>query len=115
MVCHSRNRPSVAQRVTEALGSQIFKSLGTLRLGRLTHRAPLPPGNVPGTHFCYRMSRPQGHGAFGRTLSLKNPVIPPEIDPGNVRSSALTTTQPQAPITYYYLSNSAYIVVKNCR
>ena len=24
----------------------------------LTHRPPLPPGNTPGTHFCYRLSRP---------------------------------------------------------
>jgi len=21
----------------------------------LTHRPPLPPGNIPGTHFCYRL------------------------------------------------------------
>ena len=25
----------------------------------LTHRPPLPPGNIPGTHFCYRLSRPR--------------------------------------------------------
>ena len=33
-----------------------------------TRRPPLPPGNVPGTHFCYRLSRPQGHSAIGRIL-----------------------------------------------
>jgi hypothetical protein len=38
----------------------------------LTHRPPLPPGNTPGTHFCYRLSRPQGHSATGRIMSLKN-------------------------------------------
>jgi hypothetical protein len=38
----------------------------------LTHRTPLPPGNTPGTHFCYRLSRPQGHSATGRIMSLKN-------------------------------------------
>jgi hypothetical protein len=27
----------------------------------LTHRPSLPPGNTPGTHFCWRLSRPQGH------------------------------------------------------
>ena len=26
-----------------------------------THRPHLPPGNSPGTHFCSRLSRPQGH------------------------------------------------------
>jgi len=34
----------------------------------LTHRPPLPPGNTPGTHFCYRLSRPQDHSAIGRIL-----------------------------------------------
>jgi len=34
----------------------------------LTHRSPLPPGNTPGTHFCYRLGRPQAHSAIGRIL-----------------------------------------------
>jgi len=34
----------------------------------LTHRPPLPQGNTPATHFCYRLSRPQGHSAIGRIL-----------------------------------------------
>jgi hypothetical protein len=25
-----------------------------------------PPRKIPGTHFCYRLSRPQGHSAVGR-------------------------------------------------
>ena len=27
----------------------------------ITHGSPLPPVNTPGTHFFYRLSRPQGH------------------------------------------------------
>ena len=38
----------------------------------LTHRPPLPPGNTLGTHFSWRVSRPQGHSATGRIMSLKN-------------------------------------------
>jgi hypothetical protein len=38
----------------------------------LTHRPPLPQGNTPGTHFCWRVSRHQGHSATGRIMSLKN-------------------------------------------
>ena len=38
----------------------------------LTHRPPLPQGNTPGTHFCQRLSRPQGHSATGRIMSLTN-------------------------------------------
>ena len=34
----------------------------------LTHRPPLPPGNAPGTHLCWRLSRRQGHSAIGRIL-----------------------------------------------
>jgi hypothetical protein len=37
-----------------------------------TQRPPLSPGNAPGTHFCYRLSRPQGHSAIGRIMSMKN-------------------------------------------
>ena len=41
--------------------------LSALRTGRL-----YTPGNIPGTHFCYRLSRPQGHSAAGRIMSMKN-------------------------------------------
>ena len=34
----------------------------------LMQRPPLPPGNTPGAHFCYRLSQPQGHSAIGRIL-----------------------------------------------
>ena len=34
----------------------------------LTHLPSLPLRNTPGTHFCYRLSRPQDHSAIGRIL-----------------------------------------------
>jgi len=37
-----------------------------------THRPPLPPVNIPGTHFCWRLSRPQGHSAAGRIMSMNH-------------------------------------------
>ena len=37
-----------------------------------THRPPLPPENTLGTHFCQRLSRPEGHSATGGIMSLKN-------------------------------------------
>jgi len=37
------------------------------RTGRL-----YPPANIPGTHFCYRLSRPHGHCAVGRIMSMKS-------------------------------------------
>jgi hypothetical protein len=41
--------------------------LSALRTGRL-----YPKGNITGTHFCERLSQPQGHSAAGRILSMKN-------------------------------------------
>jgi hypothetical protein len=37
----------------------------------LTQRPPLPAENTPGTHFCYRLSLPQGHSAIGRIVTEK--------------------------------------------
>ena len=38
----------------------------------LRHRSHLPPGNLPGTHIFYRLSRPQGHSKIGWIMSMKN-------------------------------------------
>jgi hypothetical protein len=38
----------------------------------LTHRPPLPPVNTPATQFRKRLSRPQGHSATEKIMSLKN-------------------------------------------
>ena len=38
----------------------------------LMHWPPLPPGKTSGTRFCQRLSRPQGHSATSRIMSLKN-------------------------------------------
>jgi len=45
--------------------------LSALRTGRL-----YPSGDTAGTHFFQRLSRSQGHSAFGRMKSMKNPVTP---------------------------------------
>jgi len=37
-----------------------------------THRPPLPPGDIPGTHLCQILSRPQGHGAAGWVKSMED-------------------------------------------
>ena len=42
-------------------------SLSALRTDRL-----YPPGNIPDTHFCQRLSQPQSHSAAGRIMSMKN-------------------------------------------
>ena len=37
-----------------------------------THRPPLPPRNIPGTHFYWILSRNQGHSAARRNMLMKN-------------------------------------------
>jgi hypothetical protein len=38
---------------------------------RLTRRPPFTPRKIRGTHFCYMVSRPQGHSAAGRITSIE--------------------------------------------
>ena len=41
--------------------------LSAIRTGRI-----YPPGKIPGTDFCQRLSRPLGHSAAGKIKSIKN-------------------------------------------
>jgi hypothetical protein len=65
----SHYRPGQALR-----GSQISGQLAPEdgKVVSPTHRPPLPPGNIPGTYFCYRLSNIQDHSAAGRIMSIKN-------------------------------------------
>jgi hypothetical protein len=36
-----------------------------------TRRPAFTPGKIPGTHFCWRLSRLQGHSAAGRIRSIE--------------------------------------------
>ena len=42
-----------------------------VRLSALHTGRPYRSGNISGTHFCYRLSRPQSHSAAGRIMSMK--------------------------------------------
>ena len=45
-----------------------------VRLSALHHGRLYLPENIPGTYFCYRLSRPQGRSAAGGLVQWKNPV-----------------------------------------
>ena len=68
-----------------------------------THRPPLPPGDIPGTHFCYRLSRPQGPNPAGRIESMKN-----SSDPVGNRTPTFRLVAPQRPSALYLYSRRAF-------
>jgi len=56
----------------EDLRFQDYRHMKVTRLSALRTGRLYPPGNVPDTHFCQRLSRSQGHSAAERITSMKN-------------------------------------------
>ena len=92
--------PSCVRRPEEALeaawvwGSQNYKTIITWRWQGCQ---PPPPENIPGAHFCWRLSRSQGDSAAGRIKSKENPNDPI----GNeTRAVAQTIAPPPTPLSW---------------
>ena len=65
----------------------------------LTQRLPLPPGNAPGTHFCQRLSRLQGHSAIGFYVNEKfqGHQLGSNQRPSDLQHRTITTVPPRSP------------------
>ena len=63
-----------ALRVPSGGGSQTSRQSAHEdgKVVRPKHGRLYPQGNIPGTHFCLRLSQPQGHSAAGRIMLVKN-------------------------------------------
>jgi hypothetical protein len=53
------------------LGNRLLVGGEVVSLTRRPPFTPPPPREIPGTHFCYRLSRPQGHSAAGKIKSIE--------------------------------------------
>jgi hypothetical protein len=60
-----------AHRAVRRRGSHILSRQMAVRLSALNAGLTFTPRKIPGTHFCQRMSRPQGHSAAGRIRSIE--------------------------------------------
>jgi len=81
----------------EAPRFQDNRHMKLVRLSAVCTSHFYPQGNISGTHFCYRLSQPQGHSEAGRIMSLKNS----NDTTGNRTHDLLTCSavpQPTAPL-----------------
>jgi hypothetical protein len=66
-------RPGQAVRFPEVEAPRFQGSpyMKVVRLSALRTGLLYPLDNIPGTHFCYRLSRPEEHSSTGRIMTLK--------------------------------------------
>jgi hypothetical protein len=65
-------------------------------VARITRRPPFTPRKIPGTHFCQRLSRLQGHGATGgiRLTEKSNDIIGNRTRAVAARNAVFRPTEP---------------------
>jgi hypothetical protein len=80
-------------RLPEFLDNRHMK---VTRLSALCTGCLCPPGKISGTHFCLRLSQPQGPSTAGRIKSMENPYDPIGNRTGDLPACS-TEPQPTVP------------------
>jgi hypothetical protein len=80
-----------------------------VRLSALCTSYPLPPRKIPGTHFCLRLSRPQGHRAVGRFRSIEKSNDLIEIRSHNLPASSIVPQPTMLPHGLNFMNRYANI------
>jgi len=82
----------------------------------LTHRPPLSPGNAPGTHFYWRLSRPQSRSAIARILcQWKIPITPAGIESAAFQFVAQHLNHCATAVpAYLYISSQKHSILGLC-
>ena len=83
----------------------------------LTNRLHLPQGNTPGTHFCWKLGRPQGHSAVGRiSCQWKTQTTPAGIETAAFRFVAqhLNHCATAVPHKFIYKTNKISLPTLLC-
>jgi hypothetical protein len=80
----------------------VYNQLTDGEVVRLTHLQPFTPRKMPGTHFCWRLSQPQGHSAARRIGSVERSNDLIGVRTHDLLACGITpdpTTLPHAPQT----------------
>ena len=78
----------------------------------LRFRPPLPPGNILGTHLCYRLSRPQGHSAAEKLSQWKIFITSSGIEPATFRLVVQCLNQQRHHCCVYFWVKYATFIEK---
>jgi len=77
----------------------------------LMYQLPLPPGNTPGTHFCWRLSRPQGSLLLYCHKSNNNAFSSENVSSLEVQTPAVSA-KPQSNAPVYLVWDSILLCWK---
>jgi hypothetical protein len=109
-VKQSHYRPGQALKVPGGWGSRISRQ-SAHEGGKIvspTHRPQKKKKKIPGTHFCYRLSRPQGHSA-AEGYQWQIPMTPSGIEPATFRLVAQCLIQLRHHVPYIYIYIYIYL------